>query len=1019
MGLRIFHGSIRKMLAVLILCSSLPALGVILLLGLHDRGAAIANAQRELMASIQSFSDTQGAITASAKQLLDTLANMPEVRRADAAACAELFAVVLQANPIYGNIHLLGLEGNDLASGRKSTSASFAGRKQFKDSVATREFATGEFMIGATLNVPIFPFAQPVFDTGGTLRAVLTISIQLSDFGKIFAQAHFPPDSFFGVTDRNGIRLFRFPDDEKRAPVGQPINPEVYDAVRSGPAHGLVRTTSADGVRRITAYRQLRLSPDKPPYMYMFIGLPEDSIYAEAARVTARHLGIMALTLLVTLGLGWILGGRTIGRRLEELTAAAGRIGGGDLTSRARIDTAIAEIDSLARAFNGMAADLSRDIAQRKQVEEHLRIISDNTYEWEYWRAPDGRYIWVSPSCEKISGYAPRMFTGEGAARFLSIVHPDDKKIWEDHLVEVNSVHPEHRELEFRIVKPSGESVWISHICKPIYGEDGVLLGRRGCNRDVTESKQAALALKNSDERLRRAELVARMGNWEIDLASKTIDASEGAGRIYGVDGGALSLDAIQAAPLPQYRPVLDAMLRDLVSNKAPYSVDFKIRRPSGEVVDIHSIAEYDDANNVVFGIIQDITERKEIQDQLMETNRDLEEAISRSEELAEQANAANKAKSEFLANMSHEIRTPLNGVMGMMQLLQDTGMSPEQSEFLDIGLGAARGLVKIINDILDLSRIEQGVLELRQDGFDPRRTMTSLSEIFQIAVKSKALRLTFAVDEALPGIVYGDEGRLTQILFNLVGNAVKFTDKGEIAIKAGLVSQTGDLLHVLFEVADTGIGIPEDKIEYIFKPFTQVDGSNTRKYGGTGLGLGIVKKLIDAMGGYLQVTSELGKGTTVSFALKFSVREPRVTNDAEFTETLTAAEIVSCNVLVVEDDAVNRLAVTKRLENLGFTVRAIDDGDQVIEALESGRFDLALMDIQMPHIDGMRATRLVRESGGPYAKIPIVALTAHAMKGDRGKFLAAGMDDYLAKPVELEDLKAVIHRVLAKGAGR
>ena len=379
-----------------------------------------------------------------------------------------------------------------------------------------------------------------------------------------------------------------------------------------------------------------------------------------------------------------------------------------------------------------------------------------------------------------------------------------------------------------------------------------------------------------------------------------------------------------------------------------------------------------------------------------------------------EAAEAASRSKSEFLANMSHEIRTPLSGVFGLLQYLKTTPLLGEQTECIDLALESGQTLLQILNDLLDLSRIEAGYLDLYRDPFDPTKLVGQVNDIFLPTTAAKNLILHTELSENFPRQVIGDEGRLRQVLFNLVGNAVKFTETGSITISAKMesVSTRPDKQKLCFSVQDTGIGIAPDKLDLIFEPFVQADGSSTRKYGGAGLGLGIVKRLIALMNGRLSIESELGQGTKISFFVDVDWVNAEAGQVVQSPADSITATGCTLKILLAEDDRVNRLTLERLLAKQGHMVRSVPDGRQCLEALQEEPFDLVLMDIQMPVMDGQEATRHIRDLNHPDKRnIPIIALTAHAMKGDREKFLACGMDDYLSKPVRMEQVRGILAR--------
>ena len=380
-----------------------------------------------------------------------------------------------------------------------------------------------------------------------------------------------------------------------------------------------------------------------------------------------------------------------------------------------------------------------------------------------------------------------------------------------------------------------------------------------------------------------------------------------------------------------------------------------------------------------------------------------------------EQAEAANHSKNEFLANMSHEVRTPLNGVLGMLQLAQTTDLTEEQRDYVDTALMSGRSLLSIINDILDFSKIEAGKLEVAVEPFSPRQLVNGVLATFRGDAKGKHVSLSGEVDSDTPEIVVGGKGRLRQILFNLVGNSVKFTESGSVRVSLSplQIDPEKKKVRLLLIVEDTGIGIPQDKINLIFEPFTQVDGSYVRQHQGTGLGLGIVKRLVSLMNGSLEVDTIEGEGTSIYITLSFEYDPALHAENVLAEDALTVPK--GLKLLVVEDNRVNRLMAARMLNKLGHEVDVAEDGLEALEKLESTRYDAVFMDIQMSGMDGIETTRRIREAKPDSSidpTIPIIAMTAHAMAGDRDLFLSSGMSDYIAKPVEMDDMTAVLARL-------
>ncbi len=403
---------------------------------------------------------------------------------------------------------------------------------------------------------------------------------------------------------------------------------------------------------------------------------------------------------------------------------------------------------------------------------------------------------------------------------------------------------------------------------------------------------------------------------------------------------------------------------------------------------------------------------RMTLRDQMAERTR-VEDALA---EAKSEAEAASLAKSEFLANMSHEIRTPINGIMGMLQVLQLTGLNGEQTDYAATGIQSCKRLVRLLSDLLDLSRIEAGKMELYRSPMHLHDVLRQTTELFAPYARNHGLDLNFDMDPAIPACVMGDEARLQQVLTNLVGNALKFTHTGSVTLEAHALSPLCEKqCRVLFSICDTGIGIPEDRQHDLFKPFSQINNGYTRHYQGAGLGLAICKRLVSLMGGGVSFVSEPGNGTCFHFSLSFDYAETPTKRLSE-SELAPDQRLAGTHILLVEDDLVSFVAAKGLLAKLGASVRHAEDGRQAIEALRHASthpFDLVLMDIQLPVMDGVEATRAIRngEAGHENRDIPIIAMTAYCMASDRDAFTSAGMNGFISKPVEIGNLLQVIQR--------
>ena len=569
----------------------------------------------------------------------------------------------------------------------------------------------------------------------------------------------------------------------------------------------------------------------------------------------------------------------------------------------------------------------------------------------------------------------------------------------------MDSDTPEYHILELAI-DASGQECWLDTNKTPLHDADGRVNGILVAFEDITDRKNAQDELQASENRFNLFMRYLPAAVFIKDETDRVLFANAYLSDMFGWSDpvGKVTQDLF---PPETAQKMHAGDRRATAAGYVRIEIELPDRNGQPRMFATHKFVIPVPTGKSLLGCIGvDITEQKANEKTLLKAK--------------EAAEAANKAKSEFLANMSHEIRTPLNGIVGMLQIVQMSGPTPDQAEYLTMAQVSSQRLSQLLSDILDISRLEAGKIIIVEKEFSPAAMCKGVKDIFLAVSREKNLPLRTTLEPSVPKTLVGDELRITQILTNLVGNAFKYTDHGEVTVT--LTTLPGEMTNkcrLLMTVSDTGIGIPEDKLTDIFEPFTQADGSYTRKYQGAGLGLSIVHRLTQIMNGNISVESEVGKGTTfhcwVECGLSHSVKSVK-SKHIESTKIKVVTGIIKLNILLAEDDAVNLISTKRLMENEGHTVLAVTDGQSALQALVSNDFDLILMDIQMPVMDGVEATRAIRSSTmlGAKAHIPIIAVTAFAMGGDKEKFMAAGMDGYIAKPVDMVEFQQIIDRVMS-----
>jgi two-component system, sensor histidine kinase and response regulator len=805
---------IRRKLLLLLLIIFLPAFGIMITSGLSNREDEIQKAKNNALLLVQSLAAQQEQIATSTKVMLSTLAQFQEVRSLNSEACNALFREMHNRYPFYSVILAVTPDGNTFAASMpfESGSINLADRKHVKDAIRTLDFSSGEYILGRVSNIVSLNFTYPVFDDNNKLVAVMIAGFNIDEYARFVSKVNLPEDCAIGITDHKGVRLYRFPNKGRTAP-GVPIPDDAFKLISGDLDEGFFETLAQDGINRIYAFKQLRLNANSSPYLYMLVGLSKSQIFQKADIQMLWNLSLLGIAAFVALFVAWVFGNFAFVRPIKHLVTAAKKFGSGEMSARTCLLHSSDEIGLLAQSFDEMALLVETRNIEREKAEAAL----------------SGAYA----------------------------------------------------VLEVRVQERTSE-----------------------------------LSISNANLESENAE-----------------------------------------------------------------------RRRAEEAL-------------------------RSVLTELEESNRQLKDAITRAGDLAEQARTANTAKSEFLARMSHEIHTPMNAVIGFADMLLDTNLVEEQSDYAKTIRSSGEALLQLINHILDFSKIEAGQMTLESVEFDPEKIAYEVCELIGPKIKDKPLELICRIGDDIPACINGDPGRFRQVLVNLMGNAIKFTESGEIELAITVEEEQEDRVKLRASIRDTGIGVAQDKVDVIFEAFQQADGFSTRKYEGSGLGLAICKQISHLMGGDVTAESTLGKGSTFYFTAWFEK-----TKGGEKNESVRLPFLEGRSILIADDNLNNLDILTHTLKLSGMRVTSVAAAKDILPALLDAHasgdpYCLAIIDIHMPPMSGYEAARLIRSQNSSVAEIPLLAFSSSVWHGSK-KSLDAGFNGFLVKPAPREKIMEMVVRLI------
>ena len=874
-----FFNSLRFRLLTIVLLVTIPLMALMLYSGIEQREEAAGSAREEALRLARQVAMDQERLALGASQLIAVIGNLPAICVSGNPEVSEFLNRLLLSDPIYSVLAIFNAEG--LPTYAAPTSAPIGNCSShgwFKKVSGDLQPVIGEYLIDEVTGKPVLPLAYPALDEDRRLKAVVYAALDLNWLGVLASRIQLPVDSTLAIIDGRGTILVRHPDSGKWVGKTIPDMHKVGEVLSRG--GGTMEALALDGHYRLYAFAPVNgLRED----FFVRVGLDTETVFGPAKQVLIRNLVVSGLVVAAAFVAAGLFGSLLIMTGINDLVGAAGRLASGDLGVRCGMTHGASEIRLVADAFDQMAESLQKRELRQLQIEAELKQTN----------------------------------------RFL------------DHANE------EQRRL-------------LSTAATPIltFDSSGMITGI----------------------------------NTEFCLIT-----------------GYETNDIIGKPRIILYEKAGDGLLELFESGTSDrlQRLECSIRTKDGRVLSVlkNSSVETDEQGKILGGIESfiDVTG-------LMEARR-----------LAEQASIA---KSEFLANMSHEIRTPMNGIIGMTGLALNTELTEEQRDYLQSVMISADALLGLINDILDFSKIEAGKLELAAIPFSLRDCVANTLTTLAIGAENKGLELVYRIPASIPDSILGDSGRLRQILVNLVGNAIKFTTRGEVTVNAELELETDREVCIHFCVKDTGIGIPHDKQAKIFNAFEQADGSTTREFGGTGLGLSVSARLVEMMGGRIWLESEVGVGSVFHFTVCFAhatTPAPRsIPQDACIFKDMTA--------LVVDDNAANRQILEELLISWGFIPTPAPDGktalDIIRKAQNSGNpFNVALIDYMMPGMDGFQLVEKIRNDPDLINPIMII-LTSAGERGHAAKCLELGVSAYLLKPINHQHLFETICSSMHKSTG-
>ncbi|MBE9007300.1 response regulator [Fortiea sp. LEGE XX443] len=1021
------NSTLRTRLVLLVLLAIIPALGLILYTASEQRRTATAEAEQQTLRLARLVANNQKQVVDGTRQILMILAQLPVVRQGNSAVCDQLLADILKQHSAYANFAVLDAQGNTICSGIPySGLVNAADRSYFQRAVQNRKFTIGEYQVGRITKKATINFAYPVLDQDERVQTVVVAALDLAQLNQLAAQVKMPGGSVLSVVDNKGILLVRYPNSPDW--IGKSLPSNAFKKMKTD-GEGVYEVTSLDGVLRIFAFVPLgddSLNPDE----YIKIGIPTSEVLSNANSLLVRNLISLGAVTILAIIAAWIGGDIFFLQQIQSLVQTAKTLGSGQLNARTGLSHISGEVGQLAQAIDEMAAALAAREKAIASLSQNMQTLFELipigiliTEDMEF------KEVKSNPAFAEILG-----LSSEANVCHTSVdVQPPSYKIVregkelsaEEYPLRYAATHnTEVKGTEIDIVRSDGSIFNLFGYAAPLRDEQGNPRGAVAAFLNISNVYEELRLRKQAEEQTRQLmSEVQHQANILDAILSASVDhififdrdgryqyVSQGGADIFGWKPEEMvgkTWQEINFAPQMFTRMCrVDSQRQTVMATGQPIRADIEYNTANGLHSYEYILSPLYSRDQTIAGVItisRDISGRKQA-----EVER--EKLLVREQAAREAAETANRIKDEFLAVLSHELRTPLNPILGWVTLLRSRQLDEEKKAIaLETIERNAKLQTQLIGDLLEISRILQGKLTLNISQVDLAVTIASAKETVRLAAEAKSIQIhTEIAPEVQPFL--GDPNRLQQVVWNLLANAVKFTPiGGEVKIK---LESTNTYAQI--QVSDTGKGITPEFLPYVFETFRQADSATTRKFGGLGLGLAIVRHVVEMHGGTVHADS-LGENQGATFTVKL----PIITTVPQINQNKTLSKkslnLRGVRVLVIEDEQDTRELLVFIIQQYGAEVTATPSAIEALKVFPQSQPDIIVCDIAMPEMDGYTFIRQVRtwtqEQGG---QIPAIALTAYAGESNRKQALAAGFQRHLSKPVDPEELVEAIASLIS-----